>query len=228
VAWTGPSGDEIVRGLHVECRYPNRRGVRVCGTGHTVQAHGGGRPRHHRGDAESAGGAGRPRRDVGGARIQRDLATAPSGQPTGPVPGAQHDQRDVDLHSDQRPDPQPRPGDARHQHVRAHLPAADQRGQHRRRPAHRTGHLGQRPADQRPERAGDRRAHGLDPARHGDPCPGRQPSAPGRSPEHPEQQHPAVLLRQSRPGQRRLRRRSSRTPTACCSPRSRRRCTTPP
>ena len=48
------------------------------------------------------------------------------------------------------------------------------------------------PPTTRSERAGHRGAHGLDPPRHGDPGSGNHPVPPGRTTEHPQQQHPPV------------------------------------
>ena len=98
---------------------------------------------------------------------------------------------DARLHQDQRPDPQPWPADARHQHVRHHLHAADLGDQQWRRPAHRTGDLGQRTAHHQPQRTHHRGPHGLDPARDGDPGAGDDPDPPGGR-RHPRQQHHPV------------------------------------
>ena len=178
--------------------------------------------------------------------VQRHLATPQPAKP-GPLPRAQHDRRDARVHADQRPDPEQGPGDARHQHVRPHVHAADQRDQHGRRAAHRTGHLGERPPHHRSQRSALGRADGVDPARHRRPRSGRRRGPPRWPSEHPRQQHPAVLLRQPTAGERRLQlgradlhraqrcrlrqrsvsslpaslRRSSRTPTASFRPRLR-------
>ena len=60
--------------------------------------------------------------------------------------------------------------------------------------------MGHGAPDDRSQRTGVGGPHGVDPARHGHPGPGRRSGDPGRSPADPEQQHPAVLLRQ--PGAR--------------------------
>ena len=74
----------------------------------------------------SAGATRRTARHLEGPGLQRHLATAPSQHPAGPLPRAEHHQRDAHLREDQRSDSQPGPGDARHRHVRPHLYAADQ------------------------------------------------------------------------------------------------------
>ena len=112
----------------------------------------------------------------GRGRVQHHLASAPPLVP-GPLPGAQPDHETLVFTADQRADPQPRPADARHQHVRDHLHAADLRDEQRHRAAHRARDLGRRPADERSERAGNGGAHGLDPARHGHPGPGHDASS---------------------------------------------------
>ena len=110
----------------------------------------------------------------------------------GPVPRAEPDDRDARLHQDQRPDSQPRTADARHQPVRHHLHAADLGDEQRHRPAHRARDLGECARHQQPGRADDRRADGLDPARHGDPRSGRDAVPERGSSPHPGQQHHPV------------------------------------
>ena len=94
--------------------------------------------------------------------------------------------------------------DAGHQHVRRR-PTCSRSSETSdgRRAAHRAGHLGHRSADQRPRRAAHGGADGVDPARHGDPRPGRRAGDARRPAAHPRQQHPPVLHRQPAAGQRR-------------------------
>ena len=58
--------------------------------------------------------------------------------------------------------------------------------EHRRRAAYRARHLGHRASHDRSERAGVGRAHGIDPARHRDPCSGRRRSASRRPQNIPD------------------------------------------
>ena len=151
------------------------------------------------------------------------------------------------VHPDQRPDPQPRARDARHRHVRPHLHAADQRGEHRRRAAHRARDLGERPAHHRSQRARRRwcgwRRSRTAPSSSPRASPRSTPGGPQNIPDNnilpfffgspapansdfnsvaqtfTELESVASRPRSasSRPGSPRP---SSRTPTACCRPRS--------
>ena len=138
----------------------------------------------------SARSAGSAAGHVDRPRLQCHLAAAPGH--SGSLPRAQRHQGHDRVHRDPGCDPKSRARDARHQHVRRHLHAADRRGEQRPRTAHRAGDLGVGACHEQPDPAGHSRSNGVDPSRHGDPRPGRAADAHRRSAPYPKQQHHAV------------------------------------